>query len=98
MVSPRGRAPTCSGIGATAPVLENDDLRDALPMGLKRKIRDLTGIVREMLGMRWTLMLQVGRAAPAFDVEDHTGTRRTLDEYRGKKVLLWFYPKADTPG
>ena len=43
-------------------------------------------------------MLKIGQAAPPFDVSDHEGNRRTLDEFRGKKLLLWFYPKADTPG
>ena len=43
-------------------------------------------------------MVQAGRAAPAFNTLDHDGNRRTLDEFRGKKLLLWFYPKADTPG
>ena len=43
-------------------------------------------------------MLKIGHPAPSFDVLDHERNRRTLDEFRGKKLLLWFYPKADTPG
>lgn len=43
-------------------------------------------------------MVPVGAQAPAFDVKDHTGQDRTLDEFRGRRVVLWFYPKADTPG
>lgn len=43
-------------------------------------------------------MLSVGTEAPDFLVNDHNGNRITLKELRGKKVILWFYPKADTPG
>ena len=43
-------------------------------------------------------MLKVGDPAPDFDVVDHNRKRVKLSDYRGKKVLLWFYPKADTPG
>ena len=43
-------------------------------------------------------MLKVGDAAPDFEVTDHQGRRVKLSDFRGKKVLLWFFPKADTPG
>ncbi len=43
-------------------------------------------------------MLEVGSEAPDFLVNDHNGNRMTLSGFRGKKVVLWFYPKADTPG
>jgi peroxiredoxin Q/BCP len=43
-------------------------------------------------------LLHVGDTAPDFRLPDHTGKERTLGEFRGKRVLLWFYPKADTPG
>ncbi len=43
-------------------------------------------------------MLEVGTEAPDFLVNDHNGNRVTLKGLRGKKVVLWFYPKADTPG
>ena len=29
---------------------------------------------------------------------DHTGNERSLADFAGKRVVLWFYPKADTPG
>lgn len=41
---------------------------------------------------------KVGTKAPAFSVPDETGTVRTLNEFAGKWVLLYFYPKDDTPG
>ena len=43
-------------------------------------------------------MLPVGAEAPAFTVSDHQGHEVKLSDYRGRRVVLWFYPKADTPG
>lgn len=43
-------------------------------------------------------MLSAGQPAPDFDVLDHNGNRVRLSDLRGQKVVLWFYPKADTPG
>ena len=39
-----------------------------------------------------------GDMAPEFDALAHDGTRVRLADLRGKRVLLWFYPEADTPG
>jgi hypothetical protein len=41
-----------------------------------------------------------GDAKPAAPVKakDHTGQTRSLADYRGKRVVLWFYPKASTGG
>ena len=43
-------------------------------------------------------MLEVGTKAPGFNVVDHNGNAVTLSDFAGKTVVLWFYPKADTPG
>jgi len=43
-------------------------------------------------------MLQPGTDAPEFSVRDHNGNTVSLKDSKGKKVVLWFYPKADTPG
>ena len=43
-------------------------------------------------------MLKEGQIAPTFSAPDHTGRTVQLSDYRGKSLLLWFYPKADTPG
>jgi thioredoxin-dependent peroxiredoxin len=43
-------------------------------------------------------MLKVGDVAPDFEVKDHEGRTVKLSGLRGRKVVLWFYPKADTPG
>jgi peroxiredoxin Q/BCP len=39
-----------------------------------------------------------GAAAPTIRLPDQTGTTVSLDDHRGHKVLVYFYPKADTPG
>lgn len=43
-------------------------------------------------------MLEVGTKAPGFELPDQNGEMHTLEEYRGKKVILYFYPKDNTPG
>ncbi|MBI5621342.1 thioredoxin-dependent thiol peroxidase [Candidatus Falkowbacteria bacterium] len=43
-------------------------------------------------------MLHVGDAAPAFSAIDHNGKTHSLSGYAGQWVLLYFYPKDDTPG
>lgn len=40
----------------------------------------------------------VGAAAPAFKLQDQKGDWHALDQYHGKWVVLYFYPKDDTPG
>jgi peroxiredoxin Q/BCP len=42
--------------------------------------------------------LEVGDAAPAFTTKDHEGKTVSLADFKGKRVVLWFYPKADTGG
>lgn len=43
-------------------------------------------------------MPKVGEAAPEFSLPDQDGVMHMLSQYRGKYVLLYFYPKDDTPG
>ena len=43
-------------------------------------------------------MLAIGTKAPEFSVQDHNGNTVILNQFSGKKVVIWFYPKADTPG
>lgn len=43
-------------------------------------------------------MLETGTKAPAFELPDQNGTMHRLEEYRGKKVILYFYPRDNTPG
>jgi len=42
--------------------------------------------------------LQVGDAAPNFSGVDQDGNKHTLQDYKGKKLIVFFYPKASTPG
>ena len=41
--------------------------------------------------------LEVGDAAPPFDLLDQHENRVRLEDYRGRKVLVYFYPAADPP-
>jgi peroxiredoxin Q/BCP len=43
-------------------------------------------------------MLKEGDAAPEFTLQSDSGAPLSLSNFRGKKVLLWFFPEADTPG
>lgn len=43
-------------------------------------------------------MLKVGDTAPDFTVKTHKGNVISLKDFKGKTVILYFYPKADTPG
>lgn len=45
-----------------------------------------------------TTPLTPGKKAPAISLLDQTGATRTLASFKGRKVLVYFYPKADTPG
>jgi len=42
--------------------------------------------------------IEIGKAAPSFALPDQDGTTVRLDELRGQWVVLYFYPKDDTPG
>lgn len=42
--------------------------------------------------------LEVGDKAPPFTLTDQAGKKIKLSDYTGRKVLVYFYPKADTPG
>lgn len=43
-------------------------------------------------------MLKPGDPAPNFTCTDHDGKTVSLKDYKGKSLVLWFFPKADTPG
>ncbi|MBM3139303.1 MAG: thioredoxin-dependent thiol peroxidase [Chloroflexi bacterium] len=44
------------------------------------------------------ITLEAGDRAPTFSLKDQDGRAHRLDEYRGRTVVLYFYPKDDTPG
>ena len=56
----------------------------------KRVIKSSTGVGDSPL--------KIGALAPAFSIPDDTGRVINLSDYQGKKVVLYFYPKDDTPG
>jgi len=43
-------------------------------------------------------LIAVGEKAPSFELVNQDGKTISLETYRGKFVLMWWYPKADTPG
>ncbi len=43
-------------------------------------------------------MLKVGENAPLFTLKDQNDDDITLSDFIGQKVVIWFYPKASTPG
>ena len=44
------------------------------------------------------MKLEIGKKAPAFNMPDQNGQKVRLSSFKGRKVLLYFYPKAMTPG
>jgi len=54
----------------------------------------LTGVMATLVQSK----LKVGDKAPDFTAPDQNGKKVTLSKFQGKKVVLYFYPKDDTPG
>ena len=50
------------------------------------------------LSSAWAVLPPAGALAPAFTLPDQAGKVRSLAEFRGRWVVLYFYPKDDTPG
>ena len=42
--------------------------------------------------------LEIGKPAPNFTLNDQDGNIHKLDDYKGKKLVIYFFPKAETPG
>ena len=51
-----------------------------------------------MASAAWAATPEAGSPAPAFHLQDQAGAWHDLGEYRGKWLVLYFYPKDDTPG
>ena len=66
--------------------------------GITTYMKLATHALGQLVSGRKPKMLEVGTQAPDFTVTAHDGKTVKLSDYRGKKVVLWFYPKADTPG
>ena len=61
-------------------------------------LKGIVKLVTNSLFRKEFPMRKVGEAAPGFSTADHEGRALTLSGLRGKYVVLWFFPKADTPG
>lgn len=72
------------------------------PAGCKTYTRLYRGLLaqpyKKLGGLTMAEKLQVGDMAPDFEAVTDEGKRVKLSDYRGKRVVLYFYPKDDTPG
>tara|TARA_B100002052_G_C15644356_1_gene489913 strand:- start:515 stop:682 length:168 start_codon:yes stop_codon:yes gene_type:complete len=46
----------------------------------------------------YIMLLNIGDLAPKFNLQNQDGQNISLDDLKGQKFILWFYPKASTPG
>ena len=44
------------------------------------------------------MLLNIGDKAPDFSLPDSNGNMVSLSDFKNKKIVLWFFPKASTPG
>ncbi len=58
----------------------------------------MAGMMIPALAQAGESKVKVGDPAPDFSLADQNGTVRKLSDFRGQKVVLYFYPKDDTPG
>lgn len=67
---------------------------------LRRTLSTLTGTLLSVFGLAATAadVPALGSTAPEFSLPDQHGKLRQLSDWRGKWVVLYFYPKDDTPG
>ena len=59
-----------------------------------RKILPLSLINAFLFGTN----LDIGTIAPNFELKDQDGVIHKLNDYKGKKLVIYFFPKAETPG
>ena len=67
-------------------------------MSLKQLIALLSGVLLMIFGATKADELKVGDAAPGFELLDQYSERHRLEDYRDRWLVLYFYPKNDTPG
>jgi hypothetical protein len=53
---------------------------------------------RKMMNTGRPQLLKPGTPAPDFQLQDESGTMHALSGYRGKKIVLWWFVRASTPG
>ena len=88
-VTPKRSSSKSQGVGSVSRVQTKK--KTATPKKTKKPSRTSQQTVS-------TQELQVGDLAPAFSLPDDTGKIVNSSELRGKKVVVYFYPKDDTPG
>ena len=58
----------------------------------------LLGLLAWRSAVRTADLPKIGDIAPAFSLPDQNGNRRELADFSGKHLVLYFFPRADTPG
>lgn len=89
------RTPSHSGRDPRSCVASSDSCDSKLAVYTARVLRKLLALLRVQGHGE---LLAPGTQAPAFDLTDHLDRRVRLSDFAGRTVVLWFYPKADTPG
>ncbi len=74
-----------------------------MPTHVSNNLTWLKGLMVVIIMFSWigagrAAQLQAGDPAPAFDLLDQNGQRQRLQDYAGRWLVLYFYPKDDTPG
>lgn len=94
---PEAGKPAESGDAGAAPRAEGAPASNGAP-GERAAGRQGQRGERRRGGDAPTMKVKEGEAAPEFAAKDESGAAHTLADYRGKRLLVWFYPKAGTPG
>jgi cytochrome oxidase Cu insertion factor (SCO1/SenC/PrrC family) len=75
----------------STPILKRGNFAGCLQRGDKN--RHLIKMQQEVI-----MAIEEGKAAPAFSLPDATGNKVSLNEFSGKNVIVYFYPKDNTSG
>ena len=85
-----------------APHPQDPGLAEALPLGpIGPRPGRTAGMLLPLVALALVAApttLKVGDAAPAFSATAHSGATVSLKDFAGKKLVLWFYPRASTGG
>src|SRR5437879_4548284 len=65
---------------------------------LPRMVWPLINLEKRTKGRHMGIALAVGDKAPPFNLPRDNGEKASLADYKGRKLVLYFYPRADTPG
>lgn len=65
---------------------------------MKKRILTIFSLLLLAIPTTWAAQPAAGEAAPDFELRDQDGELHAIEDYRGKWVALYFYPKDDTPG